>query len=77
MCTAIAARIPGTVVHGLARSVPEGQPLRIGTASGVVPAIAEVSQDENGQYHAVSASVYRTARTLMEGTVYAPIREVP
>lgn len=75
MCTAIAARIPGTVVHGLARSVPEGQPLRIGTASGVVPAIAEVTTDEDGQHHAISASVFRTARTLMEGTVFAPVPE--
>jgi 2-methylaconitate cis-trans-isomerase PrpF len=68
MCTAVAARIPGTVVAEVARAVPEGQPLRIGTASGVVPAMAEVRDGK-----AISASVYRTARTLMEGTVYAPV----
>ena len=73
MCTAVAARIPGTVVHGLARSVPDGQPLRIGTASGVVEAFSEVEQDGAGNLRAVSASVYRTARTLMEGTVFAPM----
>ena len=73
MCTAVAACIPGTVVHGLARSVDPGKPLRIGTASGVVDAFADVECDEHGHYRAVSASVYRTARTLMEGTVYAPM----
>lgn len=72
MCTAVAARIPGTVVSDIARPVASGKPLRIGTASGVVEAMAEVDVDENGQQRAVSASVYRTARTLMEGTVYAP-----
>lgn len=75
MCTAVAARIPGTVVHGLARSIGAGEPLRIGTASGVVEAFSEVETDNEGNLHAVSASVYRTARTLMEGTVYAPVKE--
>jgi len=71
MCTAVAARIPGTVVAEVARAVPDGQPLRIGTPSGVVPAMAEV--DLSGPTpHAISASVYRTARTLMEGTVFSP-----
>lgn len=72
MCTAVAARIPGTVVADVARPVAPGKPLRIGTASGVVEAFSEVETDENGQYRAVSASVYRTARLLMEGAVYAP-----
>ena len=73
MCTAVAARIPGTVVEELARPVAAGKPLRIGTASGVVPALAEVETKPDGTFHAVSASVYRTARTLMQGTVYAPL----
>ncbi|MEM7057999.1 MAG: PrpF domain-containing protein [Pseudomonadota bacterium] len=73
MCTAVAARIPGTVVAEAARQVPDGQPLRIGTPSGVVPAMAEVDLSEKTP-HAISASVYRTARTLMEGIVYATTR---
>ncbi|MEO1494366.1 MAG: PrpF domain-containing protein [Pseudomonadota bacterium] len=72
MCTAVAARIPGTVVAACARDLPQGQPLRIGTASGVVPAMAEV--DLSGpEPCAISASVYRTARTLMEGKVFATL----
>ncbi|MEM7189284.1 MAG: PrpF domain-containing protein [Pseudomonadota bacterium] len=69
MCTAVAARIPGTTVADAARAVGDSQPLRIGTPSGVVPAMSEVTPEPR----AISASVYRTARTLMEGTVYAAI----
>lgn len=68
MAVAVAARLPGTVVADSARAVPEGAPLRIGTASGVVPAMAEVA---DGQ--AVRASVYRTARLLMDGMVWAAV----
>ena len=68
LCTAVAAQIPGTVV---ADAVRPGlvAPLRIGTASGVVPAMAEMAEGPV----AVRASVYRTARLLMQGMVYAPI----
>lgn len=71
LCTAVAARIAGTVVADLACAPAPGQPLRIGTASGVVPAFADVVR-RGEDWHANSASVLRTARTLMEGTVYAP-----
>lgn len=66
MCAAVAARIPGSVVANAARDLADDQPLRIGTASGVVPALAQVTPDG----HAIKASVYRTARLLMDGTVY-------
>ena len=69
MCVAVAAKISGSVVYEAARARGPGAPLRIGTPSGVVPAMAEVQAGP----HAVSASVYRTARTLMEGTVYAAL----
>lgn len=72
LCTAVAARVSGTVVADLARPVGPGEPLRIGTASGVVPAFADVTGPPEG-WHARSASILRTARTLMEGTVYAPL----
>lgn len=71
LCTAVAAGVPGTVVADLARAVAPGEPLRIGTASGVVPAFADVVDGPEGR-HARSASILRTARTLMEGTVFAP-----
>ena len=69
MCVAVAAKISGSVVYEAARARDPGTPLRIGTPSGVVPAMADVQAGP----HAASASVYRTARKLMEGTVYAAI----
>lgn len=75
LCAAVAARIPGTIPAGLAREVAPGGALRIGTASGVVPANADVTETPEG-WHARSATVLRTARTLMEGTVYAPVHRL-
>ncbi|MEM7744715.1 MAG: PrpF domain-containing protein [Pseudomonadota bacterium] len=69
LCTAVAARIAGTVVNEAVRIGAPDHPVRIGTASGIVPANAEMKPGPE----ALSASVYRTARALMEGTVYAPI----
>ena len=69
MAVGVAARISGTVVNNAARPVAGDAPLRIGTASGIVPAMAEVTEEP----HAIKASIYRTARTLMEGTVYAEL----
>jgi 2-methylaconitate cis-trans-isomerase PrpF len=72
LCTAVAARIAGSVVAELARPVAAGAPLRIATPSGVVPGFAEVARTGGGGgWHAASASVLRTARTLMTGVVYA------
>ena len=68
MAVAVAAKVEGSVVNQLARRTEDGAPLRIGTASGIVPAMANVQDG-----HAVNASIYRTARTLMEGTVYAEV----
>jgi 2-methylaconitate cis-trans-isomerase PrpF len=75
LCTAVAARIEGSVVAEFARRIGPGEPLRIATPSGVVPAFAEVARTAEGAgdgWHAASASVLRTARTLMTGVVYAP-----
>lgn len=72
LCSAVAARIPGTVVH---HEAPPGTrddvPLRIGTASGVLPVNACVEMHGNEPV-ARSASAYRTARRLMEGAVLVP-----
>lgn len=65
MCTAVAARIPGTVI---AESATGSGTLRIGTPSGVLPVSAEVAQGPHGP-EAISASTFRTQRRLMEGAV--------
>lgn len=72
MCAAVAARVPGTLVHALCRP-PEsaGAPVRIGHPSGVLPVDASV-RIENGTARAGTATVFRTARRLMAGQLYVP-----
>lgn len=70
MCLAVAARVPGTVVHECVAS-PAGGDLRLGHPSGVLPiAAAVITRD--GQPWAERVTVYRTARRLMEGFVRVP-----
>ncbi|MCB1969172.1 MAG: PrpF family protein [Geminicoccaceae bacterium] len=65
MCTAVASKIPGTLVAQQTGPAPY---LRIGTPSGVLPVNAEVNIGPNGP-EAISASTFRTQRRLMEGFV--------
>ncbi len=75
LCTAVAARISGTVVaEALSPSAAEG-PLRLGMPSGVLTVGAEVAQD-GGEWHAHAGSFYRTARRLFDGRVWVPGRAV-
>ena len=69
MCLAVAARVPGTVVHQAARS-SEGD-IRLGHPSGVQTVNAVVSNTPEGP-KAEKVIVYRTARRLMEGMVCVP-----
>lgn len=76
MCTGVAARIPGTLVHECACPVPEGTPLMVGHGSGALPVWATVAQGGNGPF-AERVSVIRTARVLMQGRVFAPADGAP
>ncbi len=68
MCAAVAAQIPGSLLHDIAGHVDE---LRIGNSSGVLPVRADVSHEgENST--AISATTYRTQRRIMEGAVLYP-----
>jgi 2-methylaconitate cis-trans-isomerase PrpF len=74
LCTAVAARIRGTVVaEALSPSVQEGD-LRLGMPSGILTAGADVSR-ENGERVARAGSFYRTARRLFDGRVWMPGRK--
>ncbi len=71
LCTAVAARISGTVVaEALSPTAADG-PLRLGMPSGVLTVGAEVAQ-EGGAWHAHAGSFYRTARRLFDGRVWVP-----
>lgn len=71
LCAAVAARIDGTVLQKVARPKQAGELLRVMHGSGVISVLGEVRQ-QDGVWHAQHASVMRTARVLMEGTVFAP-----
>ena len=72
LCLGVAARMAGTLVHE-ASSAAGGTDIRIGHPSGIALVAAEVS-DSDAEAHAERAVVYRTARRLMDGFVYAPKR---
>lgn len=81
MCLAVAARIEGTVVSRIARpSASPGEPVRIAQPSGLTVVGAAVRRDGDGeraQWFAESATVYRTARRLMEGWVFVRASALP
>ena len=65
LCTAIAAQLPGSVVHRIAA---QASPIRLGSPSGVIEVDAEV-RVESGVFHAVRATAFRTTRRLFTGKV--------
>lgn len=68
LCTAVAARIPGSIVHAAARPGTDG-PLRLGMPSGILTVGADVDVSA-ALPHARSGAFYRTARRLFDGRVY-------
>ena len=70
LCTAVAARIDGTVVAEMARA--GAGDLRIGMPSGVLTVAADVVREASGAWVARSGAFYRTARRLFDGRVWVP-----
>ena len=69
-CTGVASRLPGTIVHQLAR--PSNQmTLRIGHPAGVIET-ETVVESNKGVLSVRRATLGRTARRIMEGTVFVP-----
>jgi 2-methylaconitate isomerase len=81
MCLAVASRIEGTVVSRIARpSASPGDPVRIAQPSGFTVVGATVRRGGDGErlkWFAESATVYRTARRLMEGWVFVRASALP
>ncbi len=74
LCTAVAARITGTVVSEVSRAGATGS-IRIGMPSGILTVGADVTRHPAGAWIAHSGAVYRTARRLFDGRVYVPQTE--
>jgi hypothetical protein len=69
LCLGVACRIEGSVPARLLSGI--GDSIRLGTPSGPLAVDAEVIRDGDG-WNATRASVFRTARRLMEGNVLVP-----
>ena len=71
LCTAVAARISGTLVYEALQTDPAGS-IRIGMPSGILTVGADVKRDSSGTWIAHSGAFYRTARRLFDGRIYVP-----
>lgn len=70
VCTGVAARIPGTLVHSASRATNAAN-LRIGHPAGVIETEAVVDA-HGGGFVVRRATLGRTARMIMQGTVHVP-----
>jgi hypothetical protein len=75
VCLGAAAKIDGTIVNEIYREVQPANPpaVRIGHPSGTLGLEIEV-QKENGNITLTKSALARTARLLMDGSVYVPDR---
>jgi 2-methylaconitate cis-trans-isomerase PrpF len=71
LCTAVAARISGTLASEALLTDP-GSSIRIGMPSGILTLGAEVTRDASGAWTAHSGALYRTARRLFDGRIHVP-----
>jgi methylitaconate Delta-isomerase len=70
MCLAVAAAIPGTIVHAVARrALPDR--VRIGHPAGIMEVGAKVCP-EGRDWRVESVTTQRTARRIMDGYIYVP-----
>jgi 2-methylaconitate cis-trans-isomerase PrpF len=70
MCLAVAAAIPGTVVHAVAQQALLDR-VRIGHPAGIMEVGAKV-RPEGGDWRVESVTTQRTARRIMDGFIYVP-----
>ena len=74
VCTGAAVGIPGTIVNEIARpACTGGGRLRIGHPTGILEMDAKVEYDGQA-FRLVRSAVMRTARRIMDGTVYVSSR---
>lgn len=68
---AVAAVVPGTVLHDITGTRRAGEDLRLGHPSGVLRVGAQVDE-RDGRWEVSKAIVSRSARRLMAGEVFVP-----
>ena len=65
----VAAAMKGSVVEKVLRSTGTTERVRIGHPSGIMTMVPEL-KEENGELKLPSVGVQRTARRIMDGTLY-------
>ncbi|WP_316863238.1 PrpF domain-containing protein [uncultured Cohaesibacter sp.] len=70
MCVAVAARIPGTLVHSIVKA-DVSENILVANPSGILPVKARVETDGRG-LKALSTTTFRTQRRIMSGLVHYP-----
>jgi 2-methylaconitate isomerase len=76
LCMAVAARLEGSVVHGMTRKTNDCEaPIRIAMPSGVLTVAATVKRSA-GEWVAEQGAFYRTQRRLFDGHVYASFARI-
>lgn len=73
---AAAASIPGTLVQRLLPAAPAGGRVRFGHPSGTLSVAASASRGDDGRWRIDRVSMTRSARRLMQGSVFVPWAEV-
>lgn len=68
LCTTVAARMPGSVVHEVTRDV--SQKVRVGTPSGVIVFDAVLDDAAGDDFIVLSGAIFRTSRLLFSGQVF-------
>ena len=72
VCTGVAARLPGTLVHEVSRlQTRDAVTVRIGHPAGVIETETKISRSQEG-WTVQRATLGRTARRIMEGYVFVP-----
>lgn len=71
VCVSVAARLPGTLVHEVARPDDGTGRVRIGHSAGTLGLAVSLAQHPDG-YTVERAALERTCRRLMDGFVYVP-----
>jgi methylitaconate Delta-isomerase len=76
ICTAAAARVPGSVVNEVFTGDPAQDLVRIGHPAGIFTLEMRVAE-RDGQLTLTRSALARTARMIMDGYVYVPRSKVP
>jgi len=74
VCTAVASAVPGSIVaEAIGKPVTD---VRLGHPSGVLRVASRTRRDANGGIVIESAEIERTARLIMEGSLFIRRRKI-